>query len=159
MLPASCIDPFDESQSKLLNPRKTRASRTTALTFLALAYVTVAVPHFVAFEVFNVVDRPAGVLATGWDRAVVSVVGMEMIIDVAVKTLRAVKPGAYANKNASGEPLGAVVAVGSAVVGRDIVVTIRTVGRGPNFDGDLSLGFGRAYAETECSYCGQQQQR
>ena len=38
-------------------------------------------------------DRPRGVLTPGWDRALVSVVGMKMIVDVAVKTLRPVKPG------------------------------------------------------------------
>jgi len=118
-----------------------------------------AISHFVAFEMFNVVDRPRGVLTARWDRALVSVVGMKMIVDVAVKTLRPVKPGADANKYASGEPFGAVVAVGSAVVGRDIVVAVRTVGCGSHFDGDLRLGFGRAYGETECSHSRQQQER
>ena len=75
-----------------------------------------AVAHFVAFEVFDVVDGPGGMLAAFGMRAVVSVVGMEMIIDVAAKALRAVKPGADADEDATGEPLRAVIAVGSASV-------------------------------------------
>jgi hypothetical protein len=120
--------------------------------------VAVAIAYFIAFEVFDVVDRLGGVLATGGTWAAVSVVGMEMIIDVAVKTLGAVKPGAYADEDASGEPLGAVVAVGSAVVGRDVVVAVGTDGCGPDFDSDLGLGLGSANGETECSYSCQQQQ-
>ena len=130
------------------------------MTRLTFAYsVPMAIAHFISFEVFNVVDRPRGVLTPGWDRALVSVVGMKMIVDVAVKTLRPVKPGADANEYAAGEPLGAVVAVGSSVVGSDVIVAVRTFRRGPHFDGNLRLGFGRAYGETECSHSCQQQER
>jgi hypothetical protein len=117
-----------------------------------------AVPHFIAFEVLDVVDRPCRMLATGWVRSLVSVVGMEMIIDVAVKALRAVKPRAYANENASGKPLGAVIAVWSTVVGRHVVVTVGTFRSGPDFDRDLGLGFGSVYGETDGSHSRQQQQ-
>src|SRR5580704_6034011 len=98
--------------------------------------VAVAVAHFVAFEVFDVVDGPGGMLAAFGMRAVVSVVGMEMIIDVAAKALRAVKPGADADEDATGEPLRAVIAVG-------------TNRRWSNLDGYLSLGLGSGDAEAD----------
>jgi hypothetical protein len=111
--------------------------------------VAVAVAHFVAFEVFDVVDGVDGVLAAGGMRAVVSMIRMEAIVDVAVEAFGSVKPGADADEDAAGEPLRAVVAVGSAVVGWDVVVAVGTVGSGADFDGDLGLGFGSGYGETE----------
>jgi hypothetical protein len=112
--------------------------------------VAMAVADFIAFEVFDVVDRPDGVLATGGNGAVVSVVGMEMIIDVAVKTLRTVEPGADADEDAAGEPLRAVVAVGSAAVGCDVVIAVGTDWCRSDFDGYLSLGLGSGCGEAEC---------
>lgn len=102
--------------------------------------VAVAVADFVAFEMFDVVDGPDGVFAAGGMRAGVSVVGMEMIIDVAVKTFGTVEPGADADEDAAGEPLRAVIAVGSAVVGWNVVIAIGAYRRRSNFDGYLSLG-------------------
>jgi hypothetical protein len=113
--------------------------------------VAVAVAHFVAFEVFDVVDGFDGVLAAGGTRAGVSVVGMETIIDVAVETLRTVKPGADADEDAAGKPLRAVVAIRSAVVRCDVVVAVGTHGRYSNFDGYLSLGLRSGDCEAECS--------
>jgi len=128
---------------------------TLFLTFnsqsLLSAYgVAVAVAHFVAFEVFDVVDGPGGMLAAFGMRAVVSVVGMEMIIDVAAKALRAVEPGADADEDAAAEPLRAVIAVGSAVVGWNVVIAVGTDRRGSNLDGYLSLGLGSGYGEADC---------
>jgi len=127
---------------------------TLFLTFnsqsLLSAYgVAVAVAHFVAFEVFDVVDGPGGMLAAFGMRAVVSVVGMEMIIDVAAKALRAVEPGADADEDAAAEPLRAVIAVGSAVVGWNVVIAVGTNRRWSNLDGYLSLGLGSGDAEAD----------
>jgi hypothetical protein len=111
--------------------------------------VAVAVAHFIAFEVFDVVDGLDCVLAAGGTRAGVSMIGMETIIDVAVKTFRTVEPLADADKDAAGEPLRAVVAVGSAVVGCHVVIAVGTNRRGSNFDGYLSLGLGSGYGEAD----------
>jgi hypothetical protein len=99
-----------------------------------------SVAHFVAFEVFNVVDGPGGVLAAGRIWAVVSVVRMEMIVDVTLKTLWAVEPRADADEDAAAEPLRAVITVGSAVVGWNVVIAVGAYRRWSNFDGYLSLG-------------------
>ena len=103
--------------------------------------MTVAVAHFVAFEVFDVVNGSGGVLAAGGIWAVVSVVRMEMIVDVAVKTLRAVEPGANADEDAAVKPLRAVVAVRSAVVGWDVIIAVRTYWRRPDVDRLPEPGF------------------
>jgi hypothetical protein len=113
--------------------------------------VAVAVAHFVAFEVFDVVDGPDGVLAASGMRAGVSVVGMEMIIDVAVKTLWTVEPGANADEDAAAKPLRAVVTIGSAVVGWDVVVAVGTYRCRSDFDGYLSLASGRGDGEADCN--------
>ena len=112
--------------------------------------MAVAVADLVAFEVFDVVDGLDGVFPAGWDRAMVAMVGMEMIIDVAVEAFGAVEPGADADEDASGEPLGAVVAVRSAVVGRDVVVTVGTCGGDADLDSNLSLCCGNRYREADC---------
>jgi hypothetical protein len=126
-----------------------RAKTPDSQSLVATNGVAVAVAHFVAFEVFDVIDRPGGVLATFGMRAVVSVFGMEMIIDVAVKTLWTVEPGAHADEDAAGKPLWAVIAVGSAVVGWGIVIAVGTDRRRANFDRYLSLDLARRYAETD----------
>jgi hypothetical protein len=115
--------------------------------------MAVAVADLVAFEVFDVVDGLDGVFPAGWDRAMVAMVGMEMIIDVAVEAFGAVEPGADADEDASGEPLGAVVAVRSAVVGSDVIVTVGAYRRNANVDADgyLSLCFGSGYHKADCN--------
>src|ERR1700678_571532 len=117
---------------------------------LLSAYGAVGVAHFVAFEVFDVVDGLDGVLAAGGNGAGVSVVRMEMIIDVAVETFGTVEPGTDADEDAAGEPLRSVVAVGGAVVGLDVVVAVGTDGGDSNFDGYLSLGLRSGYGEADC---------
>jgi hypothetical protein len=108
---------------------------------LALDRVTASVPHFVAFEVFNLVETPSrlGLVASVRPRAAIAVVWMEMVIDVTAKTFRAMKPRASANEDATDKPLRAVIAVGSAVVRRDIIIAVGADGRDSNVDLHLSL--------------------
>jgi hypothetical protein len=49
-----------------------------------------------------------------------------MMIDVPIEMLGAVEPWSSADKYATGEPFGTVVAIGSAVVRRRFVISIRT---------------------------------
>src|SRR5580698_150889 len=88
-------------------------------------------------------------LATGWPWTVIAVLGMVAVVDMAAETFRAVKPGADADEDAAGKPLGAIVSVRSAVVGRSVIVTVGTFGRDSNVDADLSLCFGGRYRETD----------
>jgi hypothetical protein len=95
------------------------------------AYVTSSVPPLVCVEV---VERR---LSATWERANVTVMRIIAIVDVAVEAVRAVKPGAGANKYAAGKPIGAIVAVGSAVIRGIVEVPIGAHRRDANIDGDL----------------------
>ena len=119
---------------------------------LFLADVTAPIPHFIAFEVVNLIEMLVGIgsfTASGLG-AVIAMFGMEMVIYVAVEACRAVKPRASADEDATGKPLGAVVAVGGAIVGRDVIVTVRTFRRDADVDLYLSLRFGSGYREADC---------
>lgn len=114
--------------------------------------MSASVAHFVTLEVRNLIEMLIGIgfLATGWPGAIIAVLRMETVIYVAMKFGRAMKPWARAKENAAGKPLRTVVAVGSAVVGRDVIVSVRTDGRNSNLNGYLSLGFRSSYCEAEC---------
>ena len=94
-----------------------KAAKLTSAVFRVDLAVFVA--HFAAVKVFGVaVPAGAGCFAAVGICAMVSVIGMEAGVDVAVEVVMAVVPGAGADEDAAGEPLGAVVAVGRAVVRR-----------------------------------------
>jgi hypothetical protein len=94
-----------------------------------------------------------GPVAAVWHWSVIAVFRMEAVIYVAVKTLSAMKPWAGANENAARKPLRAVVAVRSAVVGSDVIVTVGAYRRNANVDADgyLSLCFGSGYHKADCN--------
>jgi hypothetical protein len=64
---------------------------------------------------------------------------VEVMVDVSVKMFGATKPGARAYKNTTLEPLGSIVAIWSAIVGRNFVVTIGTNGGRPDIHRDLGV--------------------
>ena len=115
--------------------------------------MTAAIAHFVAFEVLNLIEMLIGIglLATGWPGAVIAVLWMEMVIHVAVEAGRAMKPWASTNEDATDKPLRAVIAVGGAIVGRDVIVAVGTYRLNADVDLYLSLRFGSRYRETDCS--------
>jgi len=75
-------------------------------------------------------------------RTLIAVFRMVMVIYVAAEIGRAMKPRADANENASHKPFRTIIAVGSASVRWNIIITVRTVRSRPDFHGDLSLGVG-----------------
>jgi hypothetical protein len=110
------------------------------------------IAHFVSLEVGNLVETLAGfgmVTASGpW--TMVAVVGMEAVVYVAMEAFSTVEPRASTNEYAATKPLGAIVAVGSAVVGWDVVVAVGTFGRDSDVDADLGLRFGCRDDEANC---------
>ncbi len=78
-------------------------------------------------------------------RPAVTLAKVEMMIHVSVKVFRSVVPGSRPDEYTVQEPLRAIVAVWSAVVGRDLVVTVRTNRRFPNAYRNLS---GRVMARS-----------
>jgi hypothetical protein len=64
-----------------------------------------------------------------------------MVVNMATELGCAVKPRAGADEDAPVEPFRTVVAVGSTGIGRDVIVSIRTVGGGSDVDADADLSF------------------
>jgi hypothetical protein len=76
---------------------------------------------------------------------------MEMVIYMATKVGRAVEPWAGTNEDTASKPLRAIVAVGSTVIGRYIVVAVGAVRGYSDVDRDLGLGFWGCYGEGGAS--------
>jgi hypothetical protein len=122
---------------------------------LVLACVAASVTHLVSMKVFGVaMPSFAGFFAVVWKSAMVAVIGMEMVIDMAAKVGRTVKPGAGTNEDSTAKPLGAVIAIGGAAVRGGIVVAVGAFRRDANVDADLGLGFWSAYGKAETSDSG-----
>jgi len=93
-------------------------------------------------ETLEVVGRLM-IAAVGRVSAVVAIAGIEAAIDAAVEAGAAVIPAACADEDAAIEPFGAVVAVGSAVVGAESVVSVGADGSAStDADADRNLGLG-----------------
>jgi hypothetical protein len=103
-----------------------------------VAYVTLWVAGFVAVEVVE------GLLVSLGHGACVAVTGVVAVVDVSVESAAAVVPGAGADEDSAGEPVGAVVAIGSAGVGSVVKVSVGAVGSRSDADGDL----GRCYEDA-----------
>ena len=70
---------------------------------LAANYMAVPVPHFVSFEVGNLIEPLSrlGFVAAVWPWSVIAVLRMKPIIYVAMEVGRAMKPRANANEDAA----------------------------------------------------------
>jgi hypothetical protein len=117
------------------------------VSFMAAA---VAVTHLVSVEVLGgtvpCVTWPVAIMG---EFAAVAVVRMIVVVNIAVEVLRTVKPWAGPDKDAVSEPLGAVVPIGSALIWRDIVVTVGTNRGNTDADADLSLCSGSTRCNAE----------
>ena len=112
--------------------------------------VAVAVVHLVSVEVLGgAVPSFARPVATIWKITMVAMFGVEAIVYVAAEVGVAMKPWAGTDEDSAREPFGAVVAVGSALVGRGLIVTIGADWGWSDVDADLSFGFGRICYETQ----------
>ena len=112
-----------------------------------LDYVATPIPRFISMKVGSV-DMLVRPLAPFGHRAFVSVVRMEMVIHMAAEVGGAMEPRANTNKDSARKPLRPVVAVWSASIRRGVVVPVRTLGRGSNVDGNLSLHFRSIHCES-----------
>ena len=72
-----------------------------------------------------------------------------MIIHVPTEVSGAMKPRADSNENTARKPFWPVIAIGSAIVGRGVIVTVGTVRGNSNADGYLSLCCGGRYHEAD----------
>jgi len=119
------------------------------------AYVAVSITHLVAMEVFHVLRMKISArgFSTGGVWPVIAMFRVIVVIYVTVEVIWAVKPGTRPDEDAAAEPLRAVVAGGSAVVGRHVVVAVGTYRSRTNADADLSLRSRGCDGDTESSHC------
>jgi len=70
---------------------------------------------------------------------VVALAIVELMIDMPVEMLRPVIPGPGANEDAAGEPFGAIIAVRSAIVRRNLIIPVRANWRFSDADRNLRV--------------------
>src|ERR1700729_2078370 len=116
-----------------------------------VADVSVSVMHFVAFEVRDLVEviRRVGLVSFIWSRALVAMLWIEAVVYMAMEVIGTVKPRAGADEDATGEPLGAVIAIRGAGVWRVIVVAVWALRRYANVDADLGSSLLGCRGETK----------
>ena len=90
---------------------------------IGVAYVAFAIAGFVALEVIEPLR------STAWERAVIAVVGIKAVVNMAVEAGVPVKPGAGADEDSAEKPVGAVVAVGADWSDPDVDADLGAGGR------------------------------
>jgi hypothetical protein len=96
-----------------------------------VAYVASTIPRLVGVEMVE------PLLSAPRHRTAVTVMRVIAVVDVAVEAAPAVEPGASSKKHPADKPVGAIVAVGRAVVRSIVEVPIGADGRHSNVDGNL----------------------
>jgi hypothetical protein len=92
--------------------------------------------HCISMELSAVLS---GSLAARWERPVVAVAIVEMMIDVPVKAFRPVEPRSCANEYAARKPHRAVVTIRRTVIRRSLIVPVRTNRRLSDAYANLSI--------------------
>jgi len=78
-----------------------------------------------------------GMFAAGRISAAVSLTEIILVVDTSIEMLRPVKPGSGPDKETVRKPVRPVIAVGSTVIRRNLVIPVRTNRRRSDTDGDL----------------------
>jgi hypothetical protein len=105
------------------------------LRFMAsFAYVASPIPRLVSLEVVEALGSALR------QRSSVTVMRIKAIVDMAVKAVRAVKPGASSKKHPANKPIGPIVAVRSTVIGGIVEISVRTYGSHSDIYADGNLG-------------------
>jgi hypothetical protein len=102
-----------------------------------IAYIASAIPRLVSLEVVEALSPTLG------QRSSVAVMRIEAVVDMAVKAVAAVKPGASSKEYPADKPIGPVVAIRSTVIGGIVEVPVRTDGSGSDVYADGNLGWCR----------------
>jgi hypothetical protein len=128
-----------------------------AMIFVLSVVIAVIVADFIVILIAAEVPFPAyvaapiGVFAASREWSAIAEVGIVFMVDVAVETNGAAKPGSCAKEDAACEPLRAIIAKGRALVWSVIEIAIGANRRDSDADCDLRGGVLRAYGETESS--------
>jgi hypothetical protein len=101
----------------------------------SVADIASPIPRLISLEVVEALRTALG------DRASVTVMRIIAVVDMAVKAVRAVKPGASSKKHPANKPIGPIVAVWSTVVWGIVEVPVRTDGSYSDVYADGNLGW------------------
>jgi hypothetical protein len=112
----------------------------------SVANVASAIPRLVSLEVVEAL-RPAL-----WQRSNVSVMRIKAVVNMAVKAVTAVKPGASSNKYPANKPIGPIVSVRSAVIRGIVEVPVRAYGSHSDIYADGNLGRRHRYTAQKPSH-------
>ena len=110
------------------------------------AYVTPTIPRLVCLKVVE------ALCSTRRQWSVVTVMGIEAIVDMAVKAMRAMEPRTGSNKHPANKPIGPVITVRSTVIRGIVEVTVRAHGSRPDVYADRNLGLHHRRTAQEASY-------
>jgi hypothetical protein len=128
---ASAITEQAQSSIASASTLRSRNVFTTAL-MSRRSNVALAIACFVGVKVGK------GVFAAVRHGTDITVVGIKPIVYMSIEAPGSMKPWACPNKSAADEPVRSVVAVGSAVVGGGVKISIGAFGRQADTSGDLS---------------------
>ncbi len=123
--------------------RATPISRQSvfSLRFMSgISYIASPIPSLVSLEVVEAF-RPAP-----RQRSRVPVMGIKAVVDMAVETVRTVKPGPRSKKHSAHKPIRPIIAVRSAVVRGIVEVSVRTDRSHSDIDAHRNLGRHRCCA-------------
>jgi hypothetical protein len=109
-----------------------------------VAYVALPIPRLVPVEV---VERLLPALR---HRPFVTVTRIVAVINVPIKAVMAMEPGASSDEHPASEPIRSIVAIGSTGIRSIVKVPIRAHRRHPNVDGDLRRCHGRTVYQRDC---------
>jgi hypothetical protein len=96
-----------------------------------VAYVALPIARLVAVKVVELR------LPATWQGPTVTVMRVKAVVNVAIKAVRAMKPGASSKEHAADKPIGPIVAIGRTVIRLIVEVAIRAHGSRSDFDSNL----------------------
>ena len=135
---------FQADRGLVVPSAVTTAVRTTPISgegmftprlMASIAHVASPVPRFVSLEV---VEALGAALRHG---SSITVMRIKPVVDMSVEAVRAMKPRACAQKNPANKPIRSVVAVGRAVIGGIVEVSVRTHGSRPDIYANCNLSW------------------
>ncbi len=132
--------------------RTTPISRESAFSFPFMASITYVASPITCLVSLEVVEALRPALR---QRSSVTVMRIKAVVDMAVKAVRAVKPGASSKKHAANKPIGPIVAVRSTVVWDIVEVPVRAHGSRSDVyaDGNLGLRHRCTAQKGSCESC------
>jgi hypothetical protein len=146
----SLMLPFDRVLWVTATVRSATAVRGAATTvvsrqgmFIAaivgsVAYVALVIMRLICLEVVE------GLCPARGHRSMVAVARIKAIVDMAIKAVGAVEPGAGSDEHPARKPIRPIVTVGRAIIRSIVEVAVGAYRRHSNVDGNLGWGQGCA---------------